>query len=143
MQYKGIFIYTFDMFHPINSAAPEVIVPPLPSLWRRPVSASLPHLPGGAHAQRSGRDDAVPGPAERGLLFSFFHTQASIWNLNLNSSHTISLIFKILIPLFSSRRDLSNDVSYFAFDHNLWNLENLKFQFEFQSKNVFSEYSYF
>ena len=62
----------------------------------------------------------------------------------MNSSHTISLIFKILIPLFFSRRDLSNDVDYFAFDENLWNLENLKFQFEFQSKNVFfSEYSYF
>ena len=49
-------------------------MPPLPFLWRRPVSASLPHLPGGAHAQRSGRDDAVPGPAEREDCFSPFFT---------------------------------------------------------------------
>ena len=80
---------------------------------------------------------------ERTAFLLFSHTGFSIRNLNLNSSHTISLIFKILIPLFFSRRDLSNDVGYFAFDENLWNLENLKFQFEFQSKNVFSEYSYF
>ena len=142
-QCKEIFIYTFEKFRPKNSAAPEGIVPPLTSLWRSPVSASPPYVPGGAHAQSSGRDDAVPGPTERGLLFSFFLAPASFWNLNLNSSQTISLIFKILIPLFFSRRDLYNDVDYFAFDENLWNSENLKFQFEFQLKNVFRDYFFF
>ena len=144
-QYRNIFLSTFRRVPPPKkNLPPGGIMSPFPSLWRRPMPASSARLPEGAHSHCSRRDDwdglLCVSPQRAGVVFLLFPTPA--W-IPLNSPKTVSLIFKILIPLFFSRRDLSNDVSYFPFDENLWNLENLKFQFEFRSKNVSSEYSYF